>query len=161
MLPEQLENAWAIFAGAAGGVALLATFLANLGKLRRWIRARLDARKERRSAPVKTLALVTRMQEQVDAIDRRLQRVEAENRSQSDKLDALDADTADLLSSQLTREHDYFVKKGFCPTLDKERIGKIYERYKHRGRNHIADSLMDDLLALPSFDPGPGGGGPA
>lgn len=64
-------------------------------------------------------------------------------------LDSLDDDTADLLCSQLVREREYYIRHGYCPAADKQRIGDLYRRYKKRGRNHIVDSYMDDILKLP------------
>ena len=78
-----------------------------------------------------------------------IKEIQTENKEQSKKLDQLDSDTADLLCSQLCREHDFFMNKGYCPTSDKVRIQAIYARYKKRGRNHLADAFMDDLMALP------------
>lgn len=62
----------------------------------------------------------------------------------------LDKDTADILCSQLTREHDYLMDKGCCPDADKRRIGQIYRRYKVRNRNHLADTFEADINRLPN-----------
>lgn len=83
-------------------------------------------------------------------LDGRLAAMQQMDEEQNKKLDLLDLDMADTLCSQLTQEHDRAVQRGWCPTTEKERIGKIYERYKQRGRNHISDHLMDDILRLPS-----------
>ena len=64
-------------------------------------------------------------------------------------LKALDEDTADLLCSQLTREHDYYLTRGWCSAADKRRLEDIYTRYKRRGRNHVAERYMEDITALP------------
>ena len=73
-----------------------------------------------------------------------------ETKAQTDKLESLDRDMGDMLCSLLTREHDFFVDRGFCPSADKQRISAIYARYKLRGRNHLADHYMDDVLNLPN-----------
>ena len=122
---------------------------ANLGKIKAWVHKRREAAKKRKEAPLEAISLIREMQTSLTAIDKRLEAVEKQNAEQTQRLQNLDCDTADLLLSQLTREHDYFVKKGCCPTSDKERIGRIYERYKARGRNHISDCLIDDLTQLP------------
>lgn len=69
------------------------------------------------------------------------------------RLKALDEDTADLLCSQLTREHDYYVTQGWCSASDKQRLDSVYTRYKARGRNHIAEHYMKDIVALPESAP--------
>lgn len=69
------------------------------------------------------------------------------------RLKDLDKDTADLLCSQLTREHDYYITKGWCSASDKQRLDSIYTRYKARGRNHIAEHYMKDIVALPEAMP--------
>lgn len=86
-------------------------------------------------------------------LDTRLDKLERMDEEQNGKLDMLDKDTADLLCSQLSREHDTMLRRGWCTTHDKERIGVIYKRYKSRGRNHISERLMDDILQLPSNPP--------
>ena len=94
------------------------------------------------------VAIVTGLVTIYNWIAKPIKEIQKENRDQSKKLDQLDADTADLLCSQLCREHDYFLRIGYCPTTDKVRIRSIYERYKARNRNHLADTFMDDILAL-------------
>lgn len=66
------------------------------------------------------------------------------------QLKSLDQDVGNILCSQLVREHDYFVTKGYCPSADKVRIEVIYRQYKARGRNHLADTFMDEILKLPN-----------
>lgn len=89
-----------------------------------------------------------------------LQEIKAENKSQSEKLNKLSEDqkllfedTADLLCSQLTTEHDYYIRRGWCSSADKRRLDDVYTRYKKRGRNHVASSYMDDIVRLPEHDP--------
>lgn len=76
--------------------------------------------------------------------------IKAQNDKQEERLKRLDEDTADLLCAHLTREHDYYVTRGWCPTSDKQRFDSIYTRYKSRGRNHVASTYMDDIIALPT-----------
>lgn len=79
--------------------------------------------------------------------------IRAENAAQSAMLRGLDEDTADLLCSQLIREHDYYLQKGWCSASDKQRLDNVYTRYKKRGRNHIADTYINDIAALPEHAP--------
>lgn len=51
-----------------------------------------------------------------------LKSIRDENAKQSAMLRALDEDTADLLCSQLTREHDYYLTRGWCSASDKRRL---------------------------------------
>jgi hypothetical protein len=57
-------------------------------------------------------------------------------------------DTGDLLCDRLTQAHDYHVRKGYCPDADKARLCAMHARYRNLGRNHLADSYEEDLLAL-------------
>jgi len=66
------------------------------------------------------------------------------------QLKSLDTDVGNILCSQLVREHDYYVAKGRCSSADKQRIEMIYAQYKARGRNHLADHFMDEILNLPN-----------
>lgn len=83
-----------------------------------------------------------------------IKNIQAENAKQTAKLSQLDADTADLLCSQLTQEHDRYISLGWCPAADKQRLDSMYTRYKARGRNHIAKHYMEDIVKLPEREPG-------
>lgn len=61
----------------------------------------------------------------------------------------IQADTADILCDRLTQAHDYHMRKGFCPKVDKSRLCAMHQRYRSLGRNHLVDSYEQDLLDLP------------
>lgn len=84
------------------------------------------------------------------AILKPLTEIKEVNAKQEERLKLQDADIADLLCSQLIRDHDYYVGRGWCPTSEKQRLDGVYTRYKARGRNHVATTYMDDIIALPS-----------
>lgn len=64
--------------------------------------------------------------------------IQKENAEQSARLKSLEEDTADLLCSQLTREHAFYMRQGWCSASDKQRVQSIYIRYKRKSRNHVS-----------------------
>jgi len=66
------------------------------------------------------------------------------------KIDRIDEDTADLLWDRLVQMHDCYIERGYASSSDKERIAAIFKHYKAKGRNHLAESFVDDVLHLPS-----------
>lgn len=72
----------------------------------------------------------------------------------SKPIEVIKEDTAVLLWNSLTREHDDFIRKGYCPRADKERLVAMHERYRKRGRNHLADTFEQDILSLPDAPEG-------
>ena len=43
------------------------------------------------------------------------------------------------------------MEHGYCTSGMKEAIADMYESYKARGYNHIAESRIKELLALPEY----------
>ena len=70
----------------------------------------------------------------------------------------LTTDVAFLQHDRLQQGHDYFMRKGFCPAMDKHNLIGLYDRYTSKGRNSLYESYKDDLLDLPEHEPGTGWG---
>ena len=76
-----------------------------------------------------------------------------------DKLEALDIaikfmdnSIADLQRDNIERAYCMFkMEHGYCTSGMKEAIVDMYESYKARGHNHIAESRIKELLALPEY----------
>ncbi len=62
-------------------------------------------------------------------------------------------DIADILCDRLNQAYDYWMKKGWCPKADKQRLFDMHERYSALGRNHLAKHYRDDLTELPEHPP--------
>lgn len=176
-MPEWLTNAlnetWVQVTAAITLVATIAALLGNLDKISEWHERRVKKRKEReerRELPLKTYEMLQKMQvdyacisgtvkgqaEKLDKLTETVNELRQQNEEQYEKIEemkdaikAVDADTGNILCSQLTREHDYFMDKGYCPSADKARIASIHESYKGRGRNHLAEHFINDVLSLP------------
>lgn len=79
------------------------------------------------------VALVTGLATMYGWIVKPIRAIQAENKKQTEKLNQLDDDTADLLCSQLIRERDFYMRQGWCPPLDKDRLaGGVSEIQKPR-----------------------------
>ena len=57
--------------------------------------------------------------------------------------------TADLLRDRIIQCHDYHIKRGFCPQSEKIRFSGLYDAYKARGLNHLADQYDEAVISLP------------
>lgn len=75
------------------------------------------------------------------------------------KLDHIEISTLGLSDSiaQLQRDNIeraycmFVVEHGYCPSGMKESISDMFESYKSKGYNHIAQSRIDEIMALPEF----------
>ena len=93
------------------------------------------------------------------AIEATLKADQAYRQSVLDKLDSLDSQIrfmdrsiADLQRDNIERAYCMFkMEHGYCTSGMKEAIADMYESYKARGYNHIAESRIKELLALPEY----------
>lgn len=69
------------------------------------------------------------------------------------KVDTMQGDTDLLMGDRLAQAHDHWMRKGYCPPLDKTRLVEMHARYAKRGLNHLAQSYEEDLLDLPDVPP--------
>lgn len=71
-----------------------------------------------------------------------------------DKLDDNQLDIVHLQRYKLKTEHDRLMRQGWCTDAEKEGIIDLYDRYAtEKGRNSLAKSFKDDVLALPTTPP--------
>lgn len=66
------------------------------------------------------------------------------------KLDDTQDDVGYLQMHELKSAHSRLVIRGWCSDEEKAGIIALYDRYKLRGRNSLAESFADDILDLPS-----------
>ena len=93
------------------------------------------------------------------AVEATLKADQAYRQSVLDKLDSLDGriqfmdrSIADLQRDNIKRAYCMFkMEHGYCTSGMKEAIADMYESYKARGYNHIAESRIKELLALPEY----------
>lgn len=93
------------------------------------------------------------------AIESTLKADQAYRQSVLDKLDSVDGriqfmdrSIADLQRDTIERAYCMFkMEHGYCTSGMKEAIADMYESYKARGYNHIAESRIKELLALPEY----------
>ena len=93
------------------------------------------------------------------ALDATLKADQAYRKAVLDKLEALDAkivcmdnSVADLQRDNIERAYCMFkMEHGYCTSGMKEAIADMYASYKARGHNHIAESRVKELMALPEF----------
>lgn len=69
------------------------------------------------------------------------------------RLRLLDEDVGDLLWERLQHAHDEAMQRGWCSAAEKNRLTALHRRYTARGRNHLAASYEQQLLALPEHPP--------
>lgn len=101
----------------------------------------------------------TRRQQKQQAIEATLKSDKEYRQAVLDKLDALngrlvlmDGYIADLQRDNIERAYCmFYVEHGYCTSGMKEAIADTYRSYKARGYNHIAESRIKELLALPEY----------
>lgn len=72
-----------------------------------------------------------------------------------DKIDDSQVDIVHLQRYKLKTEHDRLMRQGWCTDAEKEGIIDLYDRYAtDKGRNSLAKSFKDDVLGLPTVQPG-------
>ena len=101
----------------------------------------------------------TRKQHKQQAIEIMLKEDKEYRQTVLNKLDALDQRfitmdgyIADLQRDNIERAYCmFYVEHGYCTSGMKEAIADTYRSYKARGYNHIAESRIKELLALPEY----------
>lgn len=65
---------------------------------------------------------------------------------------SMDSSIAELQRDNIERAYCMFkMEHGYCTSGMKEAIADMYESYKARGFNHIAESRIKELMALPEY----------
>ena len=71
-------------------------------------------------------------------------------RSMDEKLTSLDEDTADIIGSRLQESHDFYVyQQEWCTAAEKARIENMVHKYHKKGRNHLSDKYLEEIINLP------------
>ena len=77
-----------------------------------------------------------------------------------EKLDALSEilndtqkDVGYLQMHELKSAHSRLMIQGWCSDGEKAGVIDLYDRYKSKGRNSLAESFADDILSLPPYPP--------
>lgn len=61
-----------------------------------------------------------------------------------------------LTGDRLAQAYAYWMRKGYCPQADKERLSAMYDAYHARGLNTLTTKYVHDLLGLPDEAPAKG-----
>jgi hypothetical protein len=65
---------------------------------------------------------------------------------------SMDSSIAELQRDNIERAYCMFkMEHGYCTSGMKEAISDMYESYRARGFNHIAESRIKELMALPEY----------
>lgn len=68
------------------------------------------------------------------------------------RVESMDSSIAELQRDNIERAYCMFkMEHGYCTSGMKEAIADMYESYKARGFNHIAESRIKELMALPEY----------
>lgn len=95
---------------------------------------------------------ISKLQTHLTEVDAKL---EALQKGTTEKLSVLEQDTGDLLCDRLSQSHEQWMRRGYCPHSEKERLVKMYRRYHDMGRNHLSASYEQDIIGLPENPPTP------
>ena len=70
--------------------------------------------------------------------------------SMNEKLSSLDEDTADIIGNRLQESHDFYCyQQKWCTSAEKQRLEDMVHKYHRKGRNHLSDRYLEDIIALP------------
>ena len=68
------------------------------------------------------------------------------------RIESMDSSIAELQRDNIERAYCMFkMEHGYCTSGMKEAIADMYESYRARGFNHIAESRIKELMALPEY----------
>ena len=110
------------------------------------LRPLLEALKARRAQRQKAMEEVLRIdkeyrQEVLDRLE-----------SLGIRIKSMDSSIAELQRDNIERAYCMFkMEHGYCTSGMKEAISDMYESYRARGFNHIAESRIKELMALPEY----------
>ena len=135
-MAEQLKALIAISASLTGAIIGWMAVLKPLIVLRR------ERKAQRQRAIEETLKAETEYRQTV------LDKLEG----LGSRMTTMDDSIADLQRDNIERAYCMFkLEHGYCPSGMKESIASMYSSYQARGYNHIANSRIEELLALPEF----------
>ena len=67
----------------------------------------------------------------------------------TDKLDAVIDDIGDLQYERLSKAHDFYMDRGWCPSSKKQMLCQMHKSYAAKGRNHLSIHYENEILGLP------------
>lgn len=68
----------------------------------------------------------------------------------SAKLNSIGQDIADIQCDRLSQAYDHYVyAAGWCPDGKKRMLTEMFRSYKSKGRNHLTERYIEDIMALP------------
>jgi len=110
------------------------------------LRPLLEALKARRAQKQKA------MEEALKADKEYRQEVLNRLESLGSHVKSMDSSIAELQRDNIERAYCMFkMEHGYCTSGMKEAIADMYESYRSRGFNHIAESRIKELMALPEY----------
>lgn len=69
------------------------------------------------------------------------------------KLSSMSEDVANIEGELLTQAHEELTTKGWCSPERKSALQARYESYHKKGYNHLKETYMEDIFALPEHKP--------
>lgn len=64
-------------------------------------------------------------------------------------LEGITEDVANIEGEILTQAHEQLIKQGWCSADRKQSLQARYESYKAKGRNHLKQHYIEEIIALP------------
>ena len=127
---------------ASISAALTGAIIGWMAVLRPFMEAMKARRAQRRKALEDTLRMDKEYrQEGLDRLE-----------SLGTQVKSMDSSIAELQRDNIERAYCMFkMEHGYCTSGMKEAIADMYESYRARGFNHIAESRIKELMALPEY----------
>lgn len=159
MQTQNVSEALAALGGTAAALTAIWGAMKLIVIVPEAVKKRLQARREKKNAPMN--ALIARMDEQsrvLEGIARRLDAMERASEKTNSTIDrieknveALDESIATLQRERLNQAFAYYVEEGNpCPMDVKMSLTAMSRQYRARGHNHLNESYIERLEQCPT-----------
>ena len=75
---------------------------------------------------------------------------DVEQLRQNDRSKQIESGLQSLLRAEISRSHEKYMDKGYCPVYAREALNRIYESYHALGGNGTMTELYKQVMALPT-----------
>lgn len=80
-------------------------------------------------------------------------------RMRRQRASAVESGVQCLLRAEIIRSHDKYIARKYCPIYAKEALKWAYQAYHALGGNDVATALYEEVMHLPTDEPGDAGEG--
>lgn len=156
---ERMKAALAALGGAAGALTAIWGAAKLVVIIPEAIKKRLNARRERREAPMRELIrqldeqgkMLESITRRTDAMEKAFEKMDKATERIEKNVESLDESIATLQCDRLNQAFIYYVDRGNpCPMDVKMSLTNMCKQYRARGHNHLNQSYIERLEECPT-----------